>query len=84
MFEKLIRDRIPELAALENKVLSSRLALGDELDRFFGLKLLEESQEVIDAIAHFGHQEPVEFGRDADLARLSPESTPCQDRLTQP
>lgn len=60
MFEKLIRDRIPELAALENKVLSSRLALGDELDRFFGLKLLEESQEVIDAIAHFGHQELID------------------------
>ncbi len=60
MFEKLIRDRIPELAAAQSRVLSTRLARSDELDRFFGLKLLEESQEVIDAMANFGRQELVD------------------------
>ncbi len=60
MFEKLIRDRIPDIAALESRVLPTRLALSDELDRFFGLKLLEESQEVIEAMANFGRQELID------------------------
>jgi len=50
MLEKLIRDHIPQLAADERRELATRIARADELDRFFGLKLVEETQEVIEAL----------------------------------
>jgi len=57
VFEKLIRDRIPELAAAQSRVLSTRIATEDELDRLLGLKLIEEAQEVIEALHSCGRQE---------------------------
>jgi predicted house-cleaning noncanonical NTP pyrophosphatase (MazG superfamily) len=41
--EKLIRDRIPELAVAQSRVLSTRIATDDELDHLLGLKLVEET-----------------------------------------
>lgn len=60
MLEKLIRDQIPELAAAEGRVLATRTARDEELDRLFGLKLVEETAEVIEALSDFGHQELID------------------------
>ena len=51
MTEKLIRDRIPALAAQEGRQLQTRIATGQDIDRLFGYKLIEESAEVIEALA---------------------------------
>lgn len=51
MPEKLIRDRIPDLARAEGRALSIRVADGEELSRLLGLKLVEETHEVLDAVA---------------------------------
>jgi superfamily II DNA or RNA helicase/HKD family nuclease/predicted house-cleaning noncanonical NTP pyrophosphatase (MazG superfamily) len=48
--EKLIRDRIPELAAAEQRQLALRQASPDEMARLLGLKLVEETHEVLDAV----------------------------------
>ena len=60
MFEKLIRDRIPELAEAQSRVLSTRIAKDEELDRLLGLKLVEEAQEVIEALHNCGRQDLVD------------------------
>jgi len=49
-YEKLIRDRIPQIAAAENRPLQLRQATADDMLRLLGLKLLEESHEVLDAL----------------------------------
>lgn len=48
--EKLIRDGIPALAAAEGRELSLRSADPEELVRLLGLKLVEETHEVLDAV----------------------------------
>jgi predicted house-cleaning noncanonical NTP pyrophosphatase (MazG superfamily) len=48
--EKLIRDRIPELAAAEGRTLALRTADASEMARLLGLKLVEETHEVLDAM----------------------------------
>jgi superfamily II DNA or RNA helicase/HKD family nuclease/predicted house-cleaning noncanonical NTP pyrophosphatase (MazG superfamily) len=48
--EKLIRDRIPELAAAQRRQLTLRLASPDDMVRLLGLKLVEETHEVLDAV----------------------------------
>lgn len=50
MREKLIRDRVPALAAALGKTLVTRTALDQEWDRLLGLKLVEETHEVLDAL----------------------------------
>ncbi len=52
MREKLIRDRVPALAQALGQTLVTRTALDQELDRLRGLKLVEETHEVIDALAN--------------------------------
>ncbi len=49
--EKLIRDRIPAIAAADGRTLAVRTAGPDEMARLPGLKLVEESHEVLDALA---------------------------------
>ncbi|MEN9315694.1 MAG: hypothetical protein RIS35_2087 [Pseudomonadota bacterium] len=51
MLEKLIRDRIPAIARAEGRELPVRSAGGEELARLLGLKLVEETQEVLDALS---------------------------------
>ena len=51
MREKLIRDRIPELAEADGRTLTLRPAHADEWDRLLGLKLVEETHEVIVALS---------------------------------
>lgn len=51
MHEKLIRDRIPEIAAAQGRTLDLRSARAAEWDRLLGLKLVEETHEVIGALA---------------------------------
>ena len=51
MREKLIRDRIPELARADGRTLALRSAGPDEWARLLGLKLVEETQEVLGALA---------------------------------
>lgn len=51
MREKLIRDRIPEIAAAEGRALDLRPVLESEWNRLLGLKLVEETHEVIGALA---------------------------------
>lgn len=48
--EKLIRDGIPALAAAEGRSLALRTADPAEMARLLGLKLVEETHEVLDAI----------------------------------
>ena len=48
--EKLIRDGIPALAAAEGRSLALRTADPSEMARLLGLKLVEETHEVLDAI----------------------------------
>ena len=48
--EKLIRDGIPALAAAEGRTLALRTADPTEMARLLGLKLVEETHEVLDAI----------------------------------
>ena len=48
--EKLIRDRIPALAAAQGRRLSLRTAEPTEMARLLGLKLVEEMHEVLGAI----------------------------------
>ena len=48
--EKLIRDRIPDLAAAQGRRLALRTAEPAEMARLLGLKLVEETHEVLDAI----------------------------------
>jgi superfamily II DNA or RNA helicase/HKD family nuclease/predicted house-cleaning noncanonical NTP pyrophosphatase (MazG superfamily) len=48
--EKLIRDRIPALAAAQGRRLSLRTAEPTEMARLLGLKLVEETHEVLGAI----------------------------------
>ena len=71
MFEKLIRDRIPELAAAEGRELTTRIARADEVDRFLALKLIEESHEVIEALSA-GREEEL-LGELADLETVIQE-----------
>ena len=52
MREKLIRDGVPVLAQAQGKTLAIRTALDQEWDRLLGLKLVEETHEVIDALAN--------------------------------
>ena len=52
MREKLIRDRVPVLAQARGQTLAVRTALDQEWDRLLGLKLVEETHEVIDALAN--------------------------------
>jgi superfamily II DNA or RNA helicase/HKD family nuclease/predicted house-cleaning noncanonical NTP pyrophosphatase (MazG superfamily) len=49
--EKLIRDGIPALAAAEGRTLTLRTAGPDELARLLGLKLVEETHEVLEALS---------------------------------
>ena len=49
--EKLIRDGIPALAAAEGRTLALRTAGSDELARLLGLKLVEETHEVLEALS---------------------------------
>lgn len=56
--EKLIRDGIPALAAAEGRALALRTADASEMARLLGLKLVEETHEVLDAIR---------FGRPQEL-----------------
>ena len=49
-YEKLIRDGIPALAAKDGRALALRTAGPDELARLLGLKLVEETYEVLDAV----------------------------------
>lgn len=51
MREKLIRDRIPELARADGRPLALRPAGPDEWTRLLGLKLVEETHEVLGALA---------------------------------
>ena len=51
MPEKLIRDRIPDVAAREGRQLLTRIANEQEIDRLFGYKLIEESAEIVEALA---------------------------------
>ena len=48
--EKLIRDRIPALAAAQGRSLPLRTADPSEMARLLGLKLVEETHEVLGAI----------------------------------
>ena len=48
--EKLIRDRIPALAAAEGRTLALRTAEPAEMARLLGLKLVEETHEVLGAL----------------------------------
>lgn len=48
--EKLIRDGIPTLAAADGRTLALRTADPSEMARLLGLKLVEETHEVLDAI----------------------------------
>jgi predicted house-cleaning noncanonical NTP pyrophosphatase (MazG superfamily) len=48
--EKLIRDGIPALAAADGRTLALRSADPSEMARLLGLKLVEETHEVLDAI----------------------------------
>ena len=48
--EKLIRDRIPAIAAAEGRSLAVRTASPAEMARLLGLKLVEETHEVLDAL----------------------------------
>jgi HKD family nuclease/predicted house-cleaning noncanonical NTP pyrophosphatase (MazG superfamily) len=48
--ERLIRDRIPDLAAAQGRRLALRTAEPAEMARLLGLKLVEETHEVLDAI----------------------------------
>jgi len=48
--EKLIRDGIPALAAADGRTLALRTADPSEMARLLGLKLVEETHEVLDAI----------------------------------
>ena len=48
--EKLIRDRIPELAAAQGRRLVLRTADPAEMARLLGLKLVEETHEVLEAM----------------------------------
>jgi len=48
--EKLIRDGIPALAVAEGRSLALRTADPAEMARLLGLKLVEETHEVLDAI----------------------------------
>lgn len=48
--EKLIRDLIPQLAAAEGRSLALRRAEPSEMARLLGLKLVEETHEVLDAL----------------------------------
>ncbi|MGA1318354.1 MAG: DEAD/DEAH box helicase family protein, partial [Rubrivivax sp.] len=48
--EKLIRDRIPALAAAQGRRLTLRTAEPTEMARLLGLKLVEETHEVLGAI----------------------------------
>lgn len=51
MYEKLIRDLIPELARAEGRELQVRVARDAELGRLLSRKLIEEASEVGDALA---------------------------------
>lgn len=51
MYDKLIRDLIPDLARAEGRELQVRVARDLELDRLFSRKLIEEAAEVGDALA---------------------------------
>jgi superfamily II DNA or RNA helicase/HKD family nuclease/predicted house-cleaning noncanonical NTP pyrophosphatase (MazG superfamily) len=53
-YEKLIRDRIPRIAAEESRALTFRQATANEMMRLLGLKLVEESHEVVDALRSGG------------------------------
>ena len=48
--EKLIRDRIPAIAAAQGRTLAVRIAGPEEMARLLGLKLVEETHEVLDAL----------------------------------
>jgi predicted house-cleaning noncanonical NTP pyrophosphatase (MazG superfamily) len=49
--EKLIRDRIPAIAAAQGRTLAVRIAGPEKMARLLGLKLVEETHEVLDALA---------------------------------
>ena len=51
MFEKLIRDRVPQIAEAEGRTLPVRRAGPDEQPRLLARKLVEEAVEVGDAVA---------------------------------
>lgn len=53
-YEKLIRDHIPRIAAEENRGLAFRQATANEMMRLLGLKLVEESHEVLNALRSGG------------------------------
>ena len=48
--EKLIRDRIPAIAAAEGRALAVRTAGPEEMARLLGLKLVEEAHEALGAL----------------------------------
>jgi len=54
--EKLIRDRIPELAAAQGRRLVLRTADPAEMTRLLGLKLVEETHEVLEAMRSGGSE----------------------------
>ena len=89
MFEKLIRDRIPELAAAQSRVLSTRIATDEEMDRLLGLKLVEETQEVLEALHSRGRQELVDELADVQTVidqiafRKGISKTEIQQRFTE-
>ncbi len=56
--EKLIRDRIPALARSQGRALQVRTADSAEMARLLGLKLVEETHEVLQAVAS-EHREAV-------------------------
>ena len=60
MHEKLIRDRIPELARADGRTLIMRTADDHEIDRLLGLKLVEELHEVLDALVAGGRDDLLE------------------------
>ena len=51
MSEKLIRDLIPAIAQAQGRTLALRRAGEEELTRLLGLKLVEETHEVLDAVS---------------------------------
>ena len=60
MHEKLIRDRIPELARSDGRTLIMRTADDHEIDRLLGLKLVEELHEVLEALVAGGRDDLLE------------------------
>lgn len=60
MHEKLIRDRIPELARADGRTLIMRTADDHEIDRLLGLKLVEELHEVLEALVAGGRDDLLE------------------------